>query len=53
MLTSAIVSRDAPVTDSLVLVVLAAPCIPLNIKHKEISLKNQFHGGSKVIIKGK
>ena len=50
MLTCAIVSRDAPVTDSLVLV---APCIPLNIKHKEISLKNQFHGGSKVIIKGK
>ena len=36
ILTCTIVSRDAPVTDSLIRVVVVAPCIPLNIKHKEI-----------------
>ena len=56
MLTCAAVSRDAPLIDSLILflvVVFVAPCIPLNTKHKEILLKNQFHGGSKLSITGK
>ena len=55
MLTSAAVSRDAPLTDRSILVVadLVAPCIPLNTKHKEIPLKNLFHSGSKLSITGK
>ena len=56
ILTCAAVSRDAPLIDSLILflvVVFVAPCIPLNTKHKEILLKNQFHGGSKLSITGK
>lgn len=55
ILTSAAVSRDAPLTDSSILLVahLVAPCIPLNTKHKEIPLKNLFHRGNKLSITSK